>query len=442
MYIEISRDLPTKDLAVFVQQYNLHDIGLYQLIKNKKPDSLQSLGWKLLATKADNFVIVKPLGGLDNFNNPSDKIAFTSKYDKSNLMPAVPSNVVFGYNRFKNKSAFYKRDSIITFFLRNNTKASKVMLAGSFNNWNPAALAMTKTDSGWIANVTLKPGKYWYKFIVDGNWRTDEDNQLRENDGRGNINSVYFRTNVHFAFSGKPGARRVYLAGSFNQWSERQLLMEKTPNSWQFDAYLAEGTHTYKFIADGDWFTDNTNPRRFPDEFGGYNSYISIGAPHQFVLNGYTTARQVLVSGNFNNWRKDELYMKKTGKGWELPYVLGAGNYSYKFLVDDKWIPDPANAITGADGNSFLIIGANYTFTFKSSKPVKSVYLAGDFNGWDPSSLPMQFTGSEWKCRVHLSPGKHLYKFIVDGNWIIDPSNKLWEQNEHGTGNSVIWIEE
>jgi hypothetical protein len=46
-----------------------------------------------------------------------------------------------------------------------------------------------------------------------------------------------------------------------------------------------------------------------------------------------------------------------------------------------------------------------------------------------------------WIFTAHLSPGKHLYKFIVDGKWIIDPANKLWEQNEYGSGNSVLWIE-
>ena len=56
------------------------------------------------------------------------------------------------------------------------------MLAGTFNNWMPEALAMKKTDSGWIALVNLEPGKHWYKFIIDGNWDIDNDNLLKEND--------------------------------------------------------------------------------------------------------------------------------------------------------------------------------------------------------------------------------------------------------------------
>jgi hypothetical protein len=29
---------------------------------------------------------------------------------------------------------------------------------------------------------------------------------------------------------------------------------------------------------------------------------------------------------------------------------------------------------------------------------------------------------------------------IVDKEWKLDPGNELWEENEYGTGNSVLWI--
>jgi len=52
----------------------------------------------------------------------------------------------------------------------------------------------------------------------------------------------------------------------------------------------------------------------------------------------------------------------------------------------------------------------------------------------------MKKEGDEWIFPVHLSTGKHLYKFIVDDKWMNDPDNTLWEQNEYGNGNSVLWI--
>ncbi|MEI8006494.1 MAG: hypothetical protein WCI48_09820 [Bacteroidota bacterium] len=37
--------------------------------------------------------------------------------------------------------------------------------------------------------------------------------------------------------------------------------------------------------------------------------------------------------------------------------------------------------------------------------------------------------------------GNYEYKFILDGKWITDPGNELWENNEHGGTNAVRWIE-
>jgi len=89
-----------------------------------------------------------------------------------------------------------------------------------------------------------------------------------------------------------------------------------------------------------------------------------------------------------------------------------------------------------------LVIDPNYTFKLKGFTEAKNVFLAGDFNHWDPKAYAMKKEGDVWIFPVHLSVGKHLYKFIVDNKWIIDPSNPLWEQNEYDNGNSVLWIEE
>ncbi|MEW6100785.1 MAG: glycogen-binding domain-containing protein [Candidatus Omnitrophota bacterium] len=52
--------------------------------------------------------------------------------------------------------------------------ARKVSLAGSFNNWDPKKLTAKKDTKGnWKVKVNLKPGRYEYKFVVDGNWQND-----------------------------------------------------------------------------------------------------------------------------------------------------------------------------------------------------------------------------------------------------------------------------
>ncbi len=53
-------------------------------------------------------------------------------------------------------------------------QAKKVSLAGNFNNWDTSAVAAKKDSKGnWSAKINLKPGKYEYKFFVDGNWAND-----------------------------------------------------------------------------------------------------------------------------------------------------------------------------------------------------------------------------------------------------------------------------
>lgn len=437
MWIELSKHLSESSIDSFIVQFDLGELGLKTFIQTGIRDSLQKLGWQLDKNTSDYFIISKLLEGFDKIGNPAEKILFTEKKDEKGwLAPFSTTQVPFGVNQFRNKSDFQTRDSIVTFFLRGYSNASRVVLSGSFINWSPTALNMTRTDSGWIRQVKLAPGKHWYKFVVDGNWITDKDNVNQENDGQGNINSVYYKPNITIRLDSFTQAKKVILSGSFNEWRRNELAMKPTAKGWALSLYLPEGTHTYRFIVDGRWMADPFNPDRVPNEYHDFNSVIKIGKPYIFRLDGFADARQVILTGSFNKWRKDELSMKRTATGWELPYTLGAGNYSYHFIIDGK--------VAGAEGrqeNFFFVIAPNYKFKLKGFAQAKEVFLSGDFNDWAPATFLMTREGDEWVFSVYLTPGKHLYKFVVDGKWIVDPGNKDWEQNEHNTGNSVIWIE-
>jgi 1,4-alpha-glucan branching enzyme len=53
-------------------------------------------------------------------------------------------------------------------------EAKQVSLAGEFNNWDTEALPMKKSKDGmWKAKITLSPGRYEYRFFVDGTWAQD-----------------------------------------------------------------------------------------------------------------------------------------------------------------------------------------------------------------------------------------------------------------------------
>jgi len=304
-------------------------------------------------------------------------------------------------------------------------------------------LPMKKTDAGWEISVELAPGRYLYKYITDGRWIHDPNNLLKERDGQAGYNSVFYCYNHVFELQGNEKAKKVYVSGSFNGWKKKDLRMKKVAGGWNLPLYLEEGTHAYKFIVDGRWIPDPANSNSRKDANGNINSFIGIGDTLVFKLNGYNTAEKVILAGSFNNWSTNELLMNKTADGWELPYVIGAGNYEYKFIVDGKWMPDPANPVTTGSGdftNSSITVKPNFTFTLKQFPDAKSVIVTGSFNGWNEDSFKMTRKDGTWQYTLHLKPGKHTYKFIVDGQWMIDPANEDWEENMEGTGNSVLWV--
>ena len=78
----------------------------------------------------------------------------------------------------------------VTFKL-NNSDASQVFLAGSFNNWDPAIRPLKKDTKGvWKTIIMLPKGAYEYRFIVDSQWIDDPDCSEKRLNEFGFYNSV------------------------------------------------------------------------------------------------------------------------------------------------------------------------------------------------------------------------------------------------------------
>ncbi len=78
-------------------------------------------------------------------------------------------------------------DPVPVTFSYDNATASSVMVAGQFNNWT--GTSMTKSGSTWTTTLTINPGAYGYKLIVDGIWQVDPANPFTVPDGFGGYNS-------------------------------------------------------------------------------------------------------------------------------------------------------------------------------------------------------------------------------------------------------------
>jgi hypothetical protein len=76
----------------------------------------------------------------------------------------------------------------------------------------------------------------------------------------------------------------------------------------------------------------------------------------------------------------------------------------------------------------------------------KKVAVVGDFNGWDASHSGYQAQhrgGGVWSVMASVPVGHHRYSFIVDDSlWVADPSAPRVVDNDFGTTNSAIVVEE
>jgi 1,4-alpha-glucan branching enzyme len=69
--------------------------------------------------------------------------------------------------------------------------ARKVMLAADFTDWEANARRMRPYKPGsdtFVARISLAPGTYEYKFLVDGHWMEDPDAEAVAN-SFGTLNS-------------------------------------------------------------------------------------------------------------------------------------------------------------------------------------------------------------------------------------------------------------
>ena len=76
-------------------------------------------------------------------------------------------------------------------FLLNMPTARNASLAGSFNGWDPKRTPLKQEQKGdWKTTLWLPPGRYEYRFVVDGNWLSDPRAKESVANGFGSTNSV------------------------------------------------------------------------------------------------------------------------------------------------------------------------------------------------------------------------------------------------------------
>ncbi len=81
-----------------------------------------------------------------------------------------------------------------------------------------------------------------------------------------------------------------------------------------------------------------------------------------------------------------------------------------------------------------------HTFTFKPGDDDTVVVVMGGFNDWSRSQLKMEDDNGDGLLEktVFLDPVRHEYKFVVNGEELIDPDNPVFVSNNIGGWNSIL----
>jgi 1,4-alpha-glucan branching enzyme len=67
------------------------------------------------------------------------------------------------------------------------------------------------------------------------------------------------------------------------------------------------------------------------------------------------------------------------------------------------------------------------------------VFLAGDFNNWNKSTLAMTPTrNGDWVCRLKLPEGVYQFKYWVDGTWYLDNSSRAADPFPFGCHSLIV----
>lgn len=255
------------------------DLDILKVAVSGNFNNWSSKGWKMRRIDAYRFQVRKHLKDFKDAPNWQFKFLINGSYWVTPDPEQQKKGVLSIYD-IKNPDAptpVVSDTGNVQFSLKGHTLADHVILTGSFNNWDEEAIHMKPTGEGWVIHLTLTPGVYEYKFIVDGKWMEDPRNTEARLNQYSTLNSVLrVDAPVRFELEGFTNANQVIIAGSFNNWNTSALHMQRSETGWWTELPLTGGKHQYKFIVDGNWMTDPANPRTETDSEGNLNSVLFV----------------------------------------------------------------------------------------------------------------------------------------------------------------------
>ena len=99
------------------------------------------------------------------------------------------------------------------------------------------------------------------------------------------------------------------------------------------------------------------------------------------------------------------------------------------------------NATAKATIQSATEIQKRVKFEYRA-EPLSDVYVVGSFNDWNPmqTRLRDEIGNGCYYAFFALAPGRYEYKFVVNGQWCVDPKCPDPIVNRYNTLNSVVTV--
>ena len=374
--------------------------------------------------------------------------------------------------------------------------AHSVAIAGSFNAWSTTASPLADAGDGtWTAHLDLAPGRYEYKFVVNGDgWFTDTDASDFAPDGYEGLNSVIVIADAPVTIdtpAPRAGGPRDRDDGSPKGAAARDLRLAydtyRNAATIRLEGTISAGriddngqVSAFTFVSAGRRFHLRFDDPRRPYEAVSNGSSITLYVPNQHVWGkrpadvsqGWTgeptldwvpmliDMRQPLEHmaaspGNARWLRTDKLpygpgkvacdvienrmgavsvqfwfdpvrgrILRRTAQGDQGPASGAVFTIDYTRVelgapVADSefaFVPPPGAHPAGGESSAVppQVEGGKVTFTWRGGGSTACV--AGDFNAWSTAADPMtRHDDGSFTLTKSLSPGKHPYKFVIDG---------------------------
>jgi Glycogen recognition site of AMP-activated protein kinase len=247
---------------------DFYDLDILTASQSTEYGSWKKQGWRMVYQKIDIYQVRKPIAEIKDAPNWMLRVISDANYWNEPLQQdsiKVADKNLNGKNNAR-------------FFLVGYPDAKQVYLAGYFNNWNPEGIKMRKIADGWEYDLSLKPGRYEYKFVIDSNWIHDPANKDSVINEHGTFNSVlHINVPVTFFLPGQLDAKKVLLGCELNNWNKAyEIPLTRTETGWTTTVPMSVGKIIYKFQVDDLWILDPNNKRKETTRDGYVNSVLMV----------------------------------------------------------------------------------------------------------------------------------------------------------------------